>query len=279
MNVIETDMKTVLVVDDDPSICEFINVLLTKEDFQVISTFRSRETLNLLRSGSYLKFDLMITDLQMPGYGGYSIIKDMQKEVGVVVPSAGERWREVTETDEHGHTKTRQVHSLGDSVVRVHERHYISAIDETGPRGRGMYFLAELICDREPKSIEEAFDLLKPKVVREAEERGAHVRRQGEWFAIPTNARTRELMDDVARGIAAYRQLHVLGRDGHHQLEEAVIYRAGDRKGEVYARGVLKHTKNEHQDLNLGTIRWHLIVHNVTGAAYTLGGGAQAQFD
>ena len=80
MNVIETDMKTILVVDDDPSICEFINVLLTKEDFQVISTFRSRETLNLLRQGSYLKFDLLITDLQMPGYGGYSIIKDMQRE-------------------------------------------------------------------------------------------------------------------------------------------------------------------------------------------------------
>jgi len=80
MNVIETEMKTVLVVDDDPSICEFINILLTKEDFQVISTFRSRETLNLLRQGSYLKFDLLITDLQMPGYGGYSIIKDMQRE-------------------------------------------------------------------------------------------------------------------------------------------------------------------------------------------------------
>ena len=80
MNLYETDMKTILVVDDDPSICEFINVLLTKEDFQVISTFRSRETLSLLRQGSYLKFDLLITDLQMPGYGGYSIIKDMQRE-------------------------------------------------------------------------------------------------------------------------------------------------------------------------------------------------------
>ena len=80
MNAIETKMKTILVVDDDPSICEFLSALLTKDDFQVISTFRSRETLNLLRQGSYLKFDLLITDLQMPGYGGYSIIKDMQKE-------------------------------------------------------------------------------------------------------------------------------------------------------------------------------------------------------
>src|SRR5437870_7340388 len=127
-------------------------------------------------------------------------IKDLQKEVGVVVPSAGERWREVTETDEHGNQKTRQVHTLGDAVVRVRDRLYISAVDETGPWGRGMYFLAELVCDREPASIEEALDFLKPKVVREAEARGTHVRRQGEWFAIPTVRRTSELMEDVARG-------------------------------------------------------------------------------
>src|SRR2546425_132383 len=177
-------------------------------------------------------------------------IKDLKKEVGVVVPSAGERWRDVTETDEHGKQKTRSVHTLGDAVVRLRDRLYISAVDETGPWGRGMYFLAELLCDREPKTIEEALDFLKPKVVQDAEARGAHVRRQGEWFAIPTMRRTGELMEDVARGMANYRQLHVLGRDGHDQLEEAVIYRAGDRKGEVYARGV----------------------HNVTGAAYTLQG-------
>ncbi len=81
-------------------------------------------------------------------------------------------------------------------------------------------------------------------------------------------------MRDVEQGIAAYRLNHVLGKDGHHQLEEAVIYRAGDRKGQVFARGVLAHTKNEHTDLDLGTIRWYLIVHNVTGAAYTLSGRA-----
>jgi hypothetical protein len=72
----------------------------------------------------------------------------------------------------------------------------------------------------------------------------------------------------------------VLGRDGHHELEEAVIYRVGPYKGRVYARGVLKHTKGEHRDLDLGTIRWHLVVRNIQSASYTLsGGGAMAQFD
>ena len=168
-------------------------------------------------------------------------LKDLQREVGIVVPSSGERWREVTERDKHGKAETRQVHTLGDSVVRVHHRYYLSAVDETGA-GSGMYFLAELSTDRPPSTLEEAFDLLKPEAVREAEARGANVRRQGEWFAIPTKLLTSELMRDVERGVAVHRERHVLGKDGHHELEEAVIYRAGPRKGEVYARGVLKHT-------------------------------------
>jgi len=203
----------------------------------------------------------------------------LRKEVGVAVPSSGERWREVTEKDKQGKVHTRQVHTLGDSVVRVRDRYYLSAVDETGV-GSGMYFLAELQTDRAPTSLEDALNFLKPKVVREAEARGSNVRRQGEWFAIPTKLLTSELMRDVGRGVAVYRQRHVLGRDGHHELEEAIIYRVGSRKGEVYARGVLKHTNNEHVDLDLGTIRWHLVVHNIQGSAYTLsGGGTAAQFD
>lgn len=205
--------------------------------------------------------------------------RELQREVGIVVPSGGERWETVTEKDKHGREHQRQIHTLGDSVVRLHDRFYLSAVDPTG-MGTGMYFLAELLTDRAPKSLQDAFDALKPKIVREAEARGANVRRQGEWFAIPTKFLTSELMRDVERGVAVYRQRHVLGHDGHHQLEEAVIYRAGPRKGEVYARGVLSHTKDEHEDLDLGLVRWHQMVHNITGASYTLsGGGAMAQFD
>src|SRR5438128_6675074 len=64
-----------------------------------------------------------------------------------------------------------------------------------------------------------------------------------------------------------------------YELEEAVLYKAGERKGQVYARGVLRHTQDEHTDLDLGTVRWYLIVHNVVGASYTLSGKGTAQFD
>ena len=205
-------------------------------------------------------------------------IRDLQKEVAIVVPSEGERWKEVEFKNKYGSKKTKTIHTLGDSVIRVKERFYLSAVDETG-FGAGMYFLAELATDRAPASLEDAFNALKPPAVREAEARGSDVRRQGEWFAIPTMLHTSELMRDVERGIAVYRQKHVLGKDGHHQLEEAVIYRAGDRKGQVFARGVLKHTKDEHMDLDLGSIRWYEIVHNIQGASYTLTGKGTAQFD
>jgi len=206
-------------------------------------------------------------------------IPDLKREVAVVVPSAGEEWREVTEKDEHCREQTRTVHTLGDfSVIRVQDRYYVSAVDETG-QGNGMYFLAELSVERPWASLEEALNALKPEVVREAEARGSYVRRQGEWFAVPTRRLTSELLADVARGVAVYREKHVLGRDGHHELDEAVIYKAGPRKGEVYARGVLRHTNEEHRDLSLGTLRWYLIVHNVQGASYTLSGRGTAQFD
>jgi len=205
--------------------------------------------------------------------------RDLQKEVSIVVPSQGERWKEVIVKDKHGQEKTRRIHTLGDSVVRVKDRYYLSAVDETGSSSNGMYFLAELMTDRAPETLEDAFNALKPPVVREAEARGANIMRQGEWFAIPTMLRTSELMRDVEQGVAAYRLNHVLEKDGHHQLEEAIIYRAGDRKGQVFARGVLTHTEDEHTDLDLGTIRWYLIVHNVAGAAYTLTGKGTAQFD
>jgi hypothetical protein len=205
-------------------------------------------------------------------------IRDVQREVAIVVPSEGERWKDVESKDKYGHTEITPVHTLGDSVIRVKDRFYLSAVDETGV-GAGMYFLAELATDQPPASLADAFNALKPPVVREAEARRADVRRQGEWFAIPTKLLTSELMRDVASGIAVYRLKHVLGRDGHHELEEAVIYKAGERKGQVFARGVLAHTKDEHYDLDLGTIRWYRVVHNIQGASYTLTGGGTAQFD
>ncbi len=78
VNIIKNDDKTILVVDDDPAICDMMTNILTRENLQVVSTVHSKEALTYLRPGSYLKIDLIITDLQMPDYGGFSFIRDLQ---------------------------------------------------------------------------------------------------------------------------------------------------------------------------------------------------------
>ena len=78
VNIIKNNDKTVLIVDDDPAICDMMTTVLTRENIQVVSTVHSKEALSYLKSGSYLKIDLVVTDLQMPEYGGFSIIRDLQ---------------------------------------------------------------------------------------------------------------------------------------------------------------------------------------------------------
>jgi hypothetical protein len=197
-------------------------------------------------------------------------VEQLRKDVQVVVPSAGETWREVETKDKHGRKETRNVHTLGDSVVRVQQHLYLSGVDETG-RGRGTYFFAQLRRPGTPRSVAEAYDVLKPDPVREAEARGQTVRRQGEWFAIPTSFTTSQLQADVAKGWATHAARRVLGRDGHHQVDEVIHYERGPRKGEVYGRGILQHTENDHYDLDLG-FRWHRLVHNVQGNSYSMQG-------
>ncbi len=124
-------------------------------------------------------------------------ISDLQKEVSVVVPSGGEEWKQVKVKDRNGRITERTIHTLGDSVLRVKDRFYLSGVDETG-KGSGMYFFAELVTKQAPPTLEEAYNMLKPKVVREAEGGGLNVLRQGEWFAIP--ARVATLRVDARRG-------------------------------------------------------------------------------
>jgi hypothetical protein len=195
---------------------------------------------------------------------------ELRREVDIAIPSQGEKWKEVKVRDKYGREETKQVHTLGDSVIRVRESYYLSGVDETGWY-RGIFFLAKLATREKPRSYEEAMSMLKPKAVLDAEARGRYVRRQGEWFAVGQKVLTSQLMADVGRGVAVYKTGHVLGRGGHHKLEEAVIYRAGPQKGEVYARGKMVHTRNEHVPLELG-FRWHQIIHNIQDASYSMAG-------
>jgi hypothetical protein len=199
----------------------------------------------------------------------YPFLSGLKEAVSITIPSSGERWRSVEYKKPDGTVAHRSVHTLGDSVIRVRDHDFVSAVDETGV-GRGIYFFTQLPRRKTPSTLQEALDMLKPPLVRNAEKEGLEVRRQGEWFAVPVRIGTRQLMRDVRRGVAVLGLNHVLGREGHHQLTHAVIYKYGPEKGQVFAHGSMRHTRGEHRLLTLPA--WSRIVHSVQGRSYSLSG-------
>ncbi|OGR82654.1 MAG: hypothetical protein A2902_05125 [Elusimicrobia bacterium RIFCSPLOWO2_01_FULL_64_13] len=71
--------KKILVVDDDKNICAFFKTLLEAEGFVVDTLHGGEPALEVLHSRGRLPYDLLILDLMMPKYGGYEVLKEMQK--------------------------------------------------------------------------------------------------------------------------------------------------------------------------------------------------------
>ncbi len=65
----------ILVVDDEPDIVEIISSILTKKGFNVGSALGGQEAIELFRSEP---FDLVITDIRMPGTDGFEVMKQVR---------------------------------------------------------------------------------------------------------------------------------------------------------------------------------------------------------
>ena len=69
-------MKNVLVVDDSPTVRKFVSVSLSMQGFNVVTACDGMDALEKLPQK---KFDLMITDLNMPNMDGFELIKAMRE--------------------------------------------------------------------------------------------------------------------------------------------------------------------------------------------------------
>jgi two-component system response regulator PilR (NtrC family) len=70
-------MSTILVVDDDRSMREFLEILLTKEQYQVSLAASGEEAFQILDENT---FDLVITDIRMKDIDGIDVLKKAKKE-------------------------------------------------------------------------------------------------------------------------------------------------------------------------------------------------------
>ncbi len=69
-------MARVLVVDDDKGMREVLEIMLTREGYEVASASGGREALNLCQKN---RFDVVITDLKMPRVDGIDVLKGIKE--------------------------------------------------------------------------------------------------------------------------------------------------------------------------------------------------------
>ncbi|MFH1217481.1 MAG: sigma-54 dependent transcriptional regulator [Pseudomonadota bacterium] len=70
-------MSTILVVDDELSMREFLKILLEKEGHQAIVAQDGEKALEIIDGH---EFDLVISDIRMPGMGGLELIEHVKKK-------------------------------------------------------------------------------------------------------------------------------------------------------------------------------------------------------
>ena len=80
-----SEAPRILIVDDEPKICEFVGALLQREGYEVDSTTRPRIALEKLQAEPY---SLIITDLKMPEMDGFEFsrqVRGMDTEIPLVM--------------------------------------------------------------------------------------------------------------------------------------------------------------------------------------------------
>ena len=71
------ETRSILVVDDDRDLREFLTTLLAGEGYTVFSATDEEQALSLFRANT---IDLVIVDLLMPRINGVSLLKAMKKD-------------------------------------------------------------------------------------------------------------------------------------------------------------------------------------------------------
>ncbi|HMJ50325.1 MAG TPA: response regulator, partial [Burkholderiales bacterium] len=76
--------KHILVVDDEPAICQLVKNYLTGEGFRVSTAENGESMRRILASGPV---DLVILDLMLPGEDGLSLTRYLREhsDVGIII--------------------------------------------------------------------------------------------------------------------------------------------------------------------------------------------------
>ena len=95
-------MMSVLVVDDEPGIREFLRIMLEREGYEVSCVANGREAINLFKKRRY---DVVIADIRMPKVNGFEVltrIKEICPETNVIMITAYASFESAVESMKEG---------------------------------------------------------------------------------------------------------------------------------------------------------------------------------
>ncbi|MEQ4576075.1 hybrid sensor histidine kinase/response regulator [[Pseudomonas] boreopolis] len=72
-----------LAVEDQPDMREYLRRLLEEQGAEVAVAGNATEALELLDDGAHARFDVMLTDIGMPGMDGYGLIRTIRENMGL----------------------------------------------------------------------------------------------------------------------------------------------------------------------------------------------------
>lgn len=84
-----SELKKALIVDDDDLVRPTVTAMLSALQFDVVETPNGKEALRLVAESD---FDLVVTDLFMPGFDGYELmieIRKMTSDIPIILMSGG----------------------------------------------------------------------------------------------------------------------------------------------------------------------------------------------
>mgnify|MGYP001613842145 CR=1 FL=1 len=69
--------KTILMLDDDLTFCSLIEMEFERDGFELVCCHTGPDALKLVRKNSYLRFDMMLLDMMLPGTSGFTILQEL----------------------------------------------------------------------------------------------------------------------------------------------------------------------------------------------------------
>jgi two-component system response regulator PilR (NtrC family) len=97
MTLVMSPARRILIVDDEPSICDVLSISLRKEGYEVVAETNPRRALERFRRE---RFDVVLQDLKMPEMDGLDLLREIKRfreDAVVVIMTAYSTWDRAVE--------------------------------------------------------------------------------------------------------------------------------------------------------------------------------------